>query len=291
MAQETIEIATAQEALAILQWYEEAGVDEAMEDAPVDYFALTSAESKPKPRPTATATSTTTAAPTGSPTPAASTAPRAMPSPAAAKATASVIAEAKEAAAACDTIEALQKAVEAFEGCPLKKHATNTVFADGVASADVMFIGEAPDGDEDRKGLPFCGTSGQMLDKMLAAIDLDRKTNAYLTNMVFWRPPGNRPPTSDELEICRPFVQKHIALAKPKVLVFVGGVAAKTLLNETSGILRLRGKARHYHHESLPEPIDCYAIFHPTYLASQPAHKAMAWKDLLSIKQILKDKS
>lgn len=275
-------IQTVEDALAVLQWYAEAGVDEAVEDTPVDYFAQALAEAKPAPRP--------------APKPAASILP-ASPAPStaqpayAAKATAGIVAEAQERAAACDTVEALKKAVQEFDGCALKKHATNTVFSDGVSTAGIMFVGEAPGADEDRQGIPFCGVSGQLLDRMLASIGLDRKENAYISNTIFWRPPGNRNPTEEELEVCRPFVEKHIALVKPKVLVLVGGVAAKSLLGTTEGITRLRTRPHSYSNSLLDTPIPAHALFHPSYLLRQPAHKAMAWKDLLLIKQRLNELS
>lgn len=287
MTQETATINTAQDALAMLQWYADAGVDEAMEDAPVDYFALTAADAKPKPR----AATATPAAAAAAQTPAASVAPRAAAPAQLAKNTASIIEAAHTAAAACTTLAELKAAIEAFEDCPLKKLATQSVFADGTAGAPVMLIGEAPDADDDRQGLPFCGASGQMLDKMLAAIGLSREENAYLTNMVFWRPPGNRAPNADEIEICRPFVEKHIALAQPKLLILVGGIAASGLLGETAGISRLRGKTHQYRNPLLDSSIEAHALFHPTYLMQQPAHKALAWKDLLAIKQSLAGKS
>lgn len=281
MVQDIFSIETTQNALALLQWYAEAGVDEAMEDMPVDYFALTQADARPKPRPAA-------ALPINSPlAPAASLAPRPAAPASIPQATSGIIAEAKALADKCNTVEELKKAVESFDGCPLKKMATNTVFADGNPQANIMFIGEAPGADEDRQGIPFCGVSGQLLDKMLAAISLSRAENAYISNTIFWRPPGNRNPNPDELEICRPFVEKHIALVKPKVLVLVGGIAAKSLLGEATGITRLRGKAHHYSNPLLDSAIKTFALFHPSYLLRQPAHKAMAWKDLLIIKQEL----
>lgn len=278
-------IQTMQDALAILQWYAESGVDLAVEDAPVDYFAQTLADAKPKPRPTAP--STPASQTIQQQLPAASLAPRPAAPASVALATSSAIEEAKKFAAACNTVAELKQAVEQFDGCPLKKLATKTVFADGNPQARVMCIGEAPGADEDREGIPFCGVSGQLLDKMLGAIGLTRSENVYISNTIFWRPPGNRNPTPDEVEICRPFVEKHIALVKPAVLVLVGGIAAKSLLGETAGITRLRGKKHKYHNPLLDAPIDAYALFHPSYLLRQPAHKAMAWKDLLTIKQQL----
>lgn len=286
MTPKTLRIDTMQDALALLQWYADAGVDEAMEDAPADYYAFTQADAKPKPRPAATATTAaekSVAQPAQAP--AASLAPRAAAPAPLAKATASIIEEARAAAESCTTVAELKAAIEAFEGHPLKKLASNTVFADGNPQASIMCLGDAPGADDDKQGLPFCGVEGQLLDKMFAAIGHSRETTLYLSNTVFWRPPGNRPPSPEELEICRPFVEKHIALVKPKLLLLVGGVAATSMLNVTTGITRLRGRAHQYTHPQLDSAIETHVLFHPSYLLSQPARKALAWRDLLQIKQ------
>lgn len=283
---------TLQDAIALLQWYADAGVDEAMEDTPADYYAYTQADAKPKSRPAAAPAPTPSAsAMQPAAAPAASVAPRAAAPAPLAKATASIVEEARALAAACTTVAELKAAVEAFDGCALKKLATNTVFADGNPEAAIMCVGEAPGADEDRQGIPFCGVSGQLLDKMLGAIGLRRERNVYISNTVFWRPPGNRNPTPEELEICRPFVEKHIALVNPKLLVLVGGVAATSMLGVTTGITRLRGKPHQYSNALLAAPIEAHALFHPSYLLRQPAHKALAWKDLLQIKQSLASKN
>lgn len=287
MMHSSTSVQTLQDALAILQWYAEAGVDVAMEDAPVDYFAQALADARPKTRPAAAVPAAPATQTLQQQLPAASLAPRAAAPASVTLATGSAVEEAKKLADACTTVAELKQAVEQFDGCPLKKLATRTVFADGNSQARVMCIGEAPGADEDREGIPFCGVSGQLLDKMLAAIGLKRSENVYISNTIFWRPPGNRNPTPDEVEICRPFVEKHIALVKPHILVLVGGIAAKSLLGETAGITRLRGKKHKYHNSLLDSSIETYAIFHPSYLLRQPAHKAMAWKDLLVIKHQL----
>ncbi len=276
---------TTEDVLAALQWYAEAGVDLAVNNTPTNWFALPKpGKAKPTAAPEATASSAIAATPRPA-APSFSPPPKATaPAPHATQGTQEAVAKAKEAAAKASTITELRAAVEAFAGCALKKMATNTVFADGTENAPIMFIGEAPGADEDRQGIPFCGTSGQLLDKMLAAIGLSRAENAYISNTVFWRPPGNRNPTEEELMICRPFVEKHIALAKPKLLVMVGGIAMKSLLNETQGITRMRGHEHRYHHDQMDAAIPAYALFHPSYLLRQPAHKALAWKDLLQIK-------
>ena len=150
----------------------------------------------------------------------------------------------------------MRQALEGFEGCGLKATAKHTVFADGNAAANVMFIGEAPGRDEDIQGLPFVGRSGQLLDRMLAAIGLDR-TNVYIANILPWRPPGNRNPTTAEMAICLPFIERHIDLANPRLLVFLGGVSAKALLDTSEGIMRLRGRWRSYRvgDREIPAPL------------------------------------
>ena len=184
----------------------------------------------------------------------------------------------------CGTLDELRAAVAAFEECALKKTATNTVFADGNPASRIMFVGEAPGADEDRQGKPFVGVSGQLLDRMLASIGLSRTENFYITNIVFWRPPGNRNPTTNEIAACLPFVERHIELVDPAVLVCLGGPAAKTLLGRAEGITRLRGHWHTYSTPRLARPIDAMAIFHPAYLLRSPAHKREAWRDLQEIR-------
>jgi DNA polymerase len=189
---------------------------------------------------------------------------------------------------AAKTIEELRTALLAFDGCPLKHTAMNLVFADGNPKAPIMMVGEAPGEDEDRQGKPFVGVSGQLLDRMLAPVGLDRN-KVYISNVIFWRPPGNRSPTDSEIAACLPFVERHIALVKPKVLVLLGGVAAKTILRTKEGITRTRGRWVEYKPvDSAPgEVIPCLPIYHPAYLLRQPAAKRQAWNDiLLLIKKI-----
>jgi uracil-DNA glycosylase family 4 len=200
---------------------------------------------------------------------------------------ASAVAEAARLADAANTLDALRAAIMAFEGCPLKKTATNTVFADGNPATGLMLIGEAPGAEEDKQGIPFCGPSGKLLDKMLAAIGRDRETGFYITNTLFWRPPGNRQPTPEELEICRPFVEKHIALVKPRCLLLVGGTATKAILGESRGITRLRGQVFSYNNPLLDAPIPTHVIYHPSFLLRQPVGKRQTWSDLLALKQAL----
>lgn len=199
--------------------------------------------------------------------------------------------DAREAAAAASTLDELRDKLEAFEGCALKFTATKTVFSDGNPDSDVMFIGEAPGVEEDRQGKPFVGASGQLLDRMLAAIGLSRgghgAEGAYISNVLFWRPPGNRSPTTAEIAACLPFIQRHIELVKPRILVYLGGTAAKTMLDTPQGIMRLRGKWVDHSTPGLDHPIPAIPTFHPAYLLRTPAQKRETWSDFLSIKKKL----
>jgi uracil-DNA glycosylase family 4 len=186
------------------------------------------------------------------------------------------------------TLEGLKKELDSFEGCALKKTAMNLVFSDGNPQADIMLIGEAPGADEDRQGKPFVGMSGQLLTKAFKAAGFDREKDLYISNTVFWRPPGNRQPTSQELESCLPFTQRHIALIQPKLLILVGGTAVKALLNTNEGITKLRGKWFDYEIPGLEKPIKTTAIYHPAYLLRSPGRKKDMWMDLLKIKKELR---
>lgn len=188
-----------------------------------------------------------------------------------------------DTAALAKTLEELRASLAAFDGCALKRTATNLVFADGNPDADVMIVGEAPGADEDRLGLPFVGVSGQLLDRMLSFIGLDR-SSVYITNVLPWRPPGNRKPTQAEVAACLPFTKRHIALAKPKILVLTGGAAASTLLETTQTISRIRGRWHSYSSPGLQQPIDALPTYHPAYLLRTPGQKRQAWRDFLSIK-------
>ncbi len=195
----------------------------------------------------------------------------------------------KEIASKCKTREELEAVVRGFKDLSICKTATNTVFCDGNPQSEIMFIGEAPGAEEDVQGIPFCGASGKMLDQMLHYIGLHRADNFYITNTLFWRPPGNRRPTPEELAICRPFVEKHIALVKPKLIVLVGGTAITSVLQSKDGITKLRGKFFDYSNEFMDAPTKVTAIFHPSYLLRSPGQKAVAWKDALMIKHYIKD--
>jgi uracil-DNA glycosylase family 4 len=185
----------------------------------------------------------------------------------------------------CKTLEELKKAMHEFTGCALKKSALNTVFCDGNPKADIMLIGEAPGADEDAQGLPFVGQSGQLLNKIFLAAGLGRD-KLYISNILPWRPPGNRTPTNDEIAICLPFIEQHIHLVKPKLLVFLGGVSAKTLLETNQGITKLRGSFHEYK-TRYGDIIPCFATYHPAYLMRSPGQKAQVWHDMIKIKQHL----
>ncbi len=252
-------------ALAELAWLVEAGADEAIDAAPVDRLAARPAARPATPEMPA-AKPTRPAAPLSS--------------------TEEALATARGLAQAAGTLDELKAGLAGFEGCPLKQTAMNLVFADGNPGANVMILGEGPGAEEDRQGLPFVGASGQLLDRMLAAIGLDRDT-VYITNLLFWRPPGNRTPTATEIAACLPFVERHIELADPQYLLLLGGSAAKTLLGRSQGILKLRGHWAHYQHAGMVRPIPALASLHPAYLLRQPGQKRLAWRDFLALREAL----
>ena len=193
--------------------------------------------------------------------------------------------DARERAASAATLEELEALLVGFEGCSLKFTAKNLVFADGNPRARVMFVGEAPGADEDRIGKPFMGRSGQLLDRMMAAIGLDR-TSAYVANIVPWRPPGNRNPTPQEVSICRPFIERQIELASPEILVCLGAPASQTLAGIKDGILKARGRFYPYRLRDGRE-IRALATLHPAYLLRQPVQKRLAWRDFRTLKATL----
>jgi len=197
-------------------------------------------------------------------------------------------ADARAVAASCDNLEALAEALKSFEGCPLKETAINLCFADGNPKADIMLIGEAPGAQEDRQGKPFVGPSGQLLDRMLGTIGLDR-TKVYITNVIYWRPPGNRTPTAAEIAVCQPFLERQIELIRPKFLVFVGGIAARALLGRSEGVTKLRGRPFVYESPEDGREIPALVMFHPAYLLRQPAQKRFSWRDLLEVQAKIKN--
>jgi DNA polymerase len=185
-------------------------------------------------------------------------------------------------------LEVLRNVLSTFDGCPLKKTAKNLCFARGDANARLMLIGEAPGRDEDLQGEPFVGRAGRLLDRMLAAIGIDPR-EAYITNVVYWRPPGNRTPTPQEVQACQPFLERQIELVAPDVLVLLGGAAAKQVLATDTGIMRLRGKWKSYNAGG--RTIRTMATLHPAYLLRSPAAKRQAWRDLLMVKAALAEAS
>jgi len=245
--------------LATLAWLVEAGADEAIQETPVNRLMVKDAP------------------PQAAPMRASITAPPSQAAPV----PGDHIANAMAAAAAAANLAQLKTALESFEGSALKQRATNTVFADGVAQSRVMLIGEAPGRDEDRIGKPFVGRAGQLLDKMLASIGLDRTRNCYITNVMNWRPPENRDPAPEEAAICLPFLRRHIELMNPKIIVLLGAVSARHVMGMTDGIMKTRGRWMEYRVGEQMVPI--LATLHPAYLLRQPAHKKLAWRDLQAV--------
>ena len=256
--------------IQLLRWYADMGVDVALDDAPHDRLAECRAaraaaeerrnqEAAPPPQPVAPA--------------------RSGPAREAAMALPAVALEqsARESAAAAQSLADLREKLLSFEGCGLKATATQLVFGDGDPRAEIMFVGEAPGADEDRQGRPFVGRAGQLLDKMLTAIGLERG-KVYIANVVPWRPPGNRTPTPLEIAVCLPFTRRQIELVRPKILVCLGAPSAQTLLGSKEGIMRLRG--RWFDYPMGETTIKAIAMLHPAYLLRQPAQKKLAWQDL-----------
>lgn len=260
----------------LVSWYAEMGITEALDETPHDHFGEPQPAAAAAPRPAAL--QRPAAAPAGQ----AGGPARSLAAAATAPddATVSAMALAREAT----SLEALEEALARFEGCALKATAKNLVFADGNPAARVMIVGEAPGADEDRLGLPFVGRSGQLLDRMLAAIGLTRKEHVYIANLLPWRPPGNRTPTPQEVAICLPFIQRQIQLADPDILICVGGPSAQGLLGLT-GILASRGKWRDY--DTGTRRIRAIAMLHPAYLLRQPLQKRLAWRDMRALKAAL----
>jgi DNA polymerase len=256
-----------QELVDLLEWYVAMGVDEAIGEVPFDRLAPVAAAAEPPSLPPASRAK--------------------LPPPAAAPLAAAPsadVASAQRCAAAASNLDELRAAVTAFEGCGLKRTATHTVFADGNPAAEVMVIGEAPGADEDRLGRPFVGRSGQLLDRMLAAIGLTRAQNVYITNILFWRPPGNRKPTEAEIAACLPFVWRHIALLAPKIVVLCGGTATAALLGRVEGITRLRGRWFDLALPGSAQTVPTLTTYHPSFLLRAPARKSEAWRDFLNLK-------
>ncbi len=271
------------EARALLKWLVDAGADEALAEAPIDRFAVTAVPEPVRSQGVAAAQRVRTNEPLPQRTPE----PLPQRAPASFAVTPAAAGGAREIAARCKTLDELKAAVESFEGCALRVTAKTTVFADGHPDASVMLIGEAPGRDEDLQGVPFVGRSGQLLDRMLNSIGLDRSSSAYITNVLFWRPPGNRPPTPEEAAICAPFLLRHIELKQPKVLLLLGGTPVKHVLNVEEGITKIRGRWGSVVVNGVEIP--ALPTFHPAYLLRQPGAKRQAWQDLLSLKRKLRE--
>lgn len=249
------------ELISVLEFYRAAGVDTAVGEEPVDRFAQ-----QQKAR--AGVSERRVEAP--APPPVIETSLKSDPS------------EARALAAGAQSLDELRAILDGYDGCGLKFRATQLVFADGNPEAEIMLIGEAPGGDEDRIGRPFVGRSGQLLDRMLAAIGLDR-TKVYIANTVPWRPPGNRNPSPEEMALCLPFLNRQVELVAPKIVVSLGGPATKTVFSTDLGILKMRGKWGEVsigNHRATG-----LATLHPAYLLRTPAAKQQAWRDMLSLRQ------
>ncbi len=281
----------AAELTALLDWYREVGADEAVGEAAIDWlargnaapghsFQVRSPASTDAPQPTrapsqpAAARAAAAAAPVARPTPMAPRQFAATPPDAAVMA-------ARSAARHAATLDDLAATLANFDGCALKATAKNLCFYRGAPKARVMLIGEAPGRDEDLEGKPFVGRAGQLLDKMLAAIGLS-EADVHITNIVYWRPPGNRTPTPQEAQACRPFLERQVELVAPELVVLLGGAAAKHVLDVAEGIMRIRGKWREL--EIGTTRVRVIPTLHPAYLLRTPAGKRLAWRDLLAIR-------
>ncbi|MEM9496972.1 MAG: uracil-DNA glycosylase [Pseudomonadota bacterium] len=252
---------TRDQARAMLEWQIELGADEAIGDTPVDRYSLPDQSPSRRPGPTRK---------------------DAVPSPGSSTEKPDAVAEARAAADNAGSLDDLRHALETYPHCELRRGARNLVFSDGAAMARVMIIGEAPGRDEDREGRPFVGRAGQLLDRMLGAIGLDRQADTperavYITNVLPWRPPQNRDPSNEEIAMMRPFVARHVALVQPEMLILMGNISCDAGLGRR-GITRLRGQwTDAYGTPALP-------MFHPAYLLRTPSAKRAAWADLLDIR-------
>jgi DNA polymerase len=263
------------QSLTYLRWLIDAGADEAIVEEPVNRFAVSPRAAVPAPERVSAAAREVR----GQLFPQDSSAKK---SAAQAVSLSTAPGAARALAQSCITLAELKAALANFDGCELKRHATNTVFADGVPSGRIMLIGEAPGRDEDLQGLPFVGRAGKLLDRMLGAIGLDR-TKVYITNVLNWRPPQNREPTPEEAAICLPFLHRHIELADPQLLILLGAVSVRHVLGINEGILRLRGRWDLYQSATLNRAIPVMPTLHPAYLLRQPGAKRLAWRDLVAV--------
>jgi uracil-DNA glycosylase len=270
-------------ALALLRLQREWGADEGLSDEPVDRLAdrpavapLAAPPPPPPPGAELSKSDLRRSSALGAPAP---HPPRGLARPAATQAAA--------LAAACTTLPALRAAIAGFDGCALRDTATNLVFSDGNPAARIMLIGEAPGAEEDRAGLPFVGASGQLLDRMLGSIGLDR-TQVLITNILPWRPPGNRTPSETEVAVCLPFLLRHIALVAPEVVLLLGATAVRAITGNSQGIRRLRGQWQSLVVPGLERPVPALPTYHPAYLLRTPLAKREAWHDLLELQNRLR---
>jgi uracil-DNA glycosylase len=269
----------AQNASIMLEWYRAMGADEAIGTESQNWFAVAALASMvparefmpPAPAPSLRQLERKLPPPQ-----------TAAPAPGAAEVEAADLMAARELARSAGSLAELRALLETFDGCGLKRTAKRLCLSRGSPAARIMLIGEAPGKDEDAKGLPFVGRAGQLLDRMLAAVGFT-EADVYITNLVFWRPPGNRTPSPEEVQVCQPFVERQIELLSPAVLIFLGNAAAKQLTGATEGITKLRGKWLSY------AGIHAMATLHPAYLLRNPIAKRLAWRDLLAIREALDD--
>ena len=255
-----------EDAFSTLTWLVEAGAGDAIGETPVNRLASPPPAPTPMARPAASLTRQTATAP-------------------APPLDSDAIGSAQSAAASADNLVELKAALETYDGCALKRTATNTVFADGTPAGGILFIGEAPGRDEDRVGKPFVGRAGQLLDKMLLSIGLDRASNAYITNVINWRPPDNRDPSPEEAAQCLPFLRRHIELANPELIVLLGAVAARHVVGTSEGIMKSRGRWLEYRVGDRMVPL--MPTLHPAYLLRTPGAKREAWADLVLLRRTL----
>jgi uracil-DNA glycosylase family 4 len=278
----------AAELAAVLEWYREMGVDLPVGDEPINWLAR--GDAAPDRRGELPASPSADRQPIARGEPAVRDPPERPTAPTAparqfpAATSDAAVPAARAAARNAASLEQLGATLARFDGCSLKATAKNLCFYRGAAKARLMLVGEAPGRDEDIEGKPFVGRAGQLLDRMLSAIQLSEQ-DVHITNIVYWRPPGNRTPTPQEAQVCRPFLERQVELVAPEVIVLLGGAAAKHMLDVAEGIMKVRGKWRDL--EIGTHKARCVATLHPAYLLRTPAAKRLAWRDLLAIRAIL----
>ncbi len=277
----TITAIDAMHARHLLEWYALAGVDAAVDEYKGKLLpgeaGRAAVDVSPHPEPPPSKIVTSSIARPGEPAPARR--------PALLVPESRRVGDARAIAARCRSLDELRRELEQFEGCALRDTAKQLCFADGSPDASLMLIGEAPGAEEDRQGKPFVGPSGQLLDRILKEIGIDR-TNAWITNVIYWRPPGNRAPTTGEIAVSMPFLKRQIELLEPRFILFIGGIAAKALLDTNAGVTKLRGRPFTIATDSGRE-VPCLVTFHPAYLLRQPLNKRFVWRDMLQLRQRL----